>query len=399
MTILFLTTAKVSNINDPGIYTDLLREFKKNGHDVNIVCPIERKYKEKTSFFCDEGISLLKVWSPNIQKTNLIEKGFSTLILGLLFKFSIKKYINISQIDLIIYSTPPVTFNSLIIYLKKKSKAKTYLLLKDIFPQNAVDLGLIRKTSLFFKYFRQLEINLYNVSDFIGCMSPANRDYLLLNNSDLSPKKVEVNPNSIDIKNFSPKITNKDELINKYGLPDNKILFVYGGNLGKPQGVEYIKRSIDFCKNVKDAFFVIIGSGTDYHILENWIDDKCPKNVKLFNEIPILAYEELLQIADVGLIFLNPEFTIPNFPSRLLSYMKYGLPILCSVDQATDIGEIVMRNNFGLTGNIKNLDEFYSNIIVLLDIQKRKVMGQNSFNFLKNNYSVDYSYDLIINKV
>jgi glycosyltransferase involved in cell wall biosynthesis len=399
MKILFLTSAKVNNVSDPGIYNDLFKEFKNNGHDVFVVCPLERKYNEKTNFFFNAGVNVLKVWSPNIQKTNFIEKGLSMLILGFLFKISIKKYINISQIDLIIYSTPPVTFNNLITYLKKKSNAKTYLLLKDIFPQNAVDLGLIRKTGILFKYFRQLEIDLYNISDFIGCMSPANRDYLLINNPGLAPQKVEVNPNSIDIKNLTKFFFNKDELRYKYDLPNNKIIFLYGGNLGKPQGVEYIKRSIDYCKYVEDAFFIIVGSGTEYHLLKNWIDNKCPKNVKLFNEIPILQYEELLQIADVGLIFLNPEFTIPNFPSRVLSYMKYGLPILCSVDQVTDIGEIAIQNNFGLSGSIKNIEEFYSNLVVLLDVQKRKVMGQNSFNFLKENYSVELSFKLIIDKL
>jgi glycosyltransferase involved in cell wall biosynthesis len=398
MNILFLTTAKVNNINEPGIYTDLFKEFKNKGHNVYMICPVERKYNEKTTFIFDCGINVLKVWSLNIQKTNIIEKGVSMLILGLLFKFSIKKYINISQIDLIIYSTPPVTFNSLINYFKKNSKAKTYLLLKDIFPQNAVDLGLIKKTGVFFKYFRQLEINLYEISDFIGCMSPANRDYLLLNNLVLDPKKVEVNPNSIDVKNLNLKKINKDELINKYDLPENKVIFLYGGNLGKPQGVEYITRSIDYCKNLEDAFFVIIGSGTESHIVKNWIKEKCPKNVKLLNEIPVLEYEELLQIADVGLIFLNPEFTIPNFPSRVLSYMKHGLPILCSIDNSSDIGEIAIQNNFGLSGSIKNLDQFYSNLVVLLDIQNRKVMGKNSFNFLINNYSVESSCNSIINK-
>jgi glycosyltransferase involved in cell wall biosynthesis len=398
MKIIFLTTAKITNVNASGIYTDLLREFKKNGHEIYIVCPVERKFNEKTSYVHESGINILKVWSPNIQKTNLLEKGISTLILGYLFKIAIDKYINITQIDLIIYSTPPVTFNNLISELKKKSKAKTYLLLKDIFPQNAVDLEFMKKSSLIYNYFRKQERELYKISDYIGCMSPANCKYLLHQNSELNPQKIEVNPNSIDTHNFKICNLSKEEIIQKYNLPTNKVFFIYGGNLGKPQGVEYIKKNIEHCKSIKEAFFLIIGSGTEFSILENWIAEFSPQNVVLYNELPQFEYEELLRIADVGLIFLNPKFTIPNFPSRLLYYMKYSLPILCSVDEATDVGDIVFQNNFGLSCNIESSHEFLYNVILLLDNNKRKALGQNSLNFLKTNYSVDISYNLISSK-
>ena len=108
-------------------------------------------------------------------------------------------YFNNFAFDLILYSTPPITFNRLITELKKKTNASTYLLLKDIFPQNAVDLKMISEKGLIYRYFRKREKILYQISDWIGCMSMANVNYVLKNNSWLAPEKVEVNPNSIEI--------------------------------------------------------------------------------------------------------------------------------------------------------------------------------------------------------
>jgi hypothetical protein len=84
----------------------------------------------------------------NIQKTNLIEKGISTLTLESKFKRGINKYFSDIKFNLILYSTPPITLQRAVEYVKQRDNAKAYLLLKDIFPQNALDLGMLEKTGL-----------------------------------------------------------------------------------------------------------------------------------------------------------------------------------------------------------------------------------------------------------
>ena len=104
------------------------------------------------------------------------------------------------KFDLITYSTPPITLTNVVKYLKKKNpKAVSYLQLKDIFPQNAVDIGMFGEKSVFNWYFRRKEKALYKASDFIGCMSPANVEYVLEHNPEVAPEKVEIAPNTIDL--------------------------------------------------------------------------------------------------------------------------------------------------------------------------------------------------------
>ena len=100
-----------------------------------------------------------------------------------------------------LYSTPPITFERVVQFIKRRDGAKTYLLLKDIFPQNAVDLKVFGKRSPLYRHFRNKEKKLYKNADYIGCMSPANVEYILRNNPELSKEVVEVCPNSIDILN------------------------------------------------------------------------------------------------------------------------------------------------------------------------------------------------------
>ena len=134
----------VHSIDEHGIYTDLMRKFRDEGHQVTIVTPRERRIGEPTSLKQKDGVKILGVRTLNLQKTNAIEKGIGQVMVERLFKKAIKKHLGIFKADLILYSTPPITFPKVIQYLKKYNpQAKTYLLLKDIFPQNAVDLGMM----------------------------------------------------------------------------------------------------------------------------------------------------------------------------------------------------------------------------------------------------------------
>ena len=398
MKVLFLTLVKIDDIECNGIYSDLLRKFRNEGHDVTIVCPNERKHNGRTIFIKKNGVSILNVWTTNIQKTNFFEKGITTLLIEYFFLFAIKKHLNYKDYNLIIYSTPPITFTFLISWLKKKSKAKTYLLLKDIFPQNAVDLNIIKNNSLIYKYFRNREKQLYKISDFIGCMSLANLNYVLDKNLELNSSKIEINPNSIEVQDYLGPTISKNTIFSKYNIPTNKTIFLFGGNLGRPQGIEFLIKNISNCKQIKDAFFLIIGNGTEYKNISNKIEFEDLKNVLLIKELPYLDYESVLKCAHVGLIFLNPNFSIPNFPSRILNYMQNKMPVICATDFITDIGMIAQKNSFGYSCLTSDYDSFYNFVIQLLNNDVREKMGINAYNFLKNEYSVEGSYKKIIEK-
>jgi len=397
MKILFLTLARIDSIEVQGIYPDLLRKFRDHGHEVTIVSPTERKHGNKTKYIQKDGVRILNVWTTNIQKTNLFEKGITTLFLEFYYFKAIKKHVNYKDIDLILYSTPPITFTYLIKRLKKASNAKTYLLLKDIFPQNAVDLNLLKYGGILYNYFRKQEKILYKISDFIGCMSPANLNYVLKNNPEIDKNKLEVNPNSIEVKrNYFGLET---DLHTKYNIPRNKVIFIFGGNLGAPQGIDFLKANIAYCKSIKEAFFLIVGDGTEYNNFSHWIQTEGIINALLIKELPKLEYDEIIKLSHVGLIFLNPSFTIPNFPSRILSYMQNCLPVICATDLVTDIGEIAVNNNFGYKCLTSDSEVFFNYVIRLLNKELRDQMGDNAYKFLLYEYNTDISYNKIIKKI
>ncbi len=397
MNILFLTLLDFHSIYEHNIYTDLLREFTKHGHFVYAISPVEEKNCKESKIIEEEKIKILKLKIGNIKKVNIIKKGISTITLESIFIKGIKKYFYNIQFDLILYSTPPITFQRAVTYVKKRDRASTYLLLKDIFPQNAVDIGMLNKSGFkkfIYFYFRKKEKKLYEISEYIGCMSEANRNYILKYNSEINPGTVEICPNSIEIIDMRVSQTEKNKIRKKYKIPLNQTVFIYGGNLGKPQGIPFLIQCLKSQLNNPDAFFLIIGDGTEFKNIKLFFEKFKPSNMKLCQKLPQKDYDKLVSACDVGMVFLDYRFTIPNFPSRILSYMQAGLPILAATDNNTDLGKIILKGQFGWWCNSNDINTFYKLINECingdLDLKSKK-----SFEYLEKHYSIKKAYEII----
>ena len=399
MNVLYLTMSSgFNNIEASGIYTDLMRKFRDEGHEIYIIYPKERKFGGPTELITQNHVHALGVKTLNVTKTNVIEKGIGQLLLESQFMSALKRYFADVKFDLILYSTPPITFTKVIKYAKKRNpKAISYLMLKDIFPQNAVDLGVLSKKGVkgvLYRSFRNKEKKLYKVSDYIGCMSPANVKYVLEHNPEVNPAVVEIAPNSYAI----PKEIAKTDVVsvrNKYGLPIDKPIFIYGGNMGKPQGIPFLIECMDAVKDRKDCHFVVVGDGTEYPKLDAWVKEIKPKAVSVFRKLPKADYDALASVCDVGLIFLDYRFTIPNYPSRLLPYLIEQKPIIAVTDSNCDTGTLAEKYGYGFYCPSNSVNAFVKTInrMLVSDIKK---MGKNGYQFYLNNYTVDHTYQTIV---
>ncbi|MEO9004560.1 MAG: glycosyltransferase family 4 protein, partial [Ginsengibacter sp.] len=229
--------------------------------------------------------------------------------------------------------------------------------------------------------------------------SAANRSYIIRNHEYILSDKIEVNPNSIEPIPIEQSIEDKLKIREKYSLPLYKKIFVYGGNLGLPQGIDFLLQTIENSADM-EVFFLLVGAGREYKKIEQWFRQHKPKTARLLASLPKNEYDLLVGSCDVGMIFLNPDFTIPNFPSRLLSYLEFSMPVLAATDKNTDVGEVIEKAGCGIwvqSGDIKKM----------IQAIKRMITNEEEFLFMKKKarvllekeYTVDTSYRLIEAKV
>ncbi|WP_251406070.1 glycosyltransferase family 4 protein [Metabacillus litoralis] len=393
MKILYIATSFPEPSMGATIYTDLAEELYNSGHELVVAVTEQSRNKKRTELKRERGFEVLRIVIGNYFDVGYVQKGITTMKIPFLMRKGIKKYLNNKEFDLILFEAPPVTNAGLVAWAKRKFKCPAYLMLKDIFPQNAVDLGIIKSKGLIYNYFTLKEEKLLNTADYIGCMSQANIDYLLKQNSSLNSQKVELFPNT---KKITSDI-NVDRYIlrEQFGIPTDACVFLFGGNMGRPQYTDLLCRAVKECKENSNIFFLFIGRGTDRYKLEDVIKENDIKNAKVIENLPREKYEQIIKECDVGLIVLDPRFTIPNYPSRILSYMEYAKPILAATDRVTDLKDLIEESQCGAWVWSGDADTFVATVKELAISDELKIMGQNGRRCIENNFNVNKSVEIL----
>ena len=212
---------------------------------------------------------------------------------------------------------------------------------------------------------------------------------------------MEIAPNSLELVEETEdrlrvaSLGFREEILTKYGLPTDKPILIYGGNLGIPQGIPFLIECLDANADREDCHILVVGDGTYYQKLEGWYKARRPKGVTVMKGLPKVDYDKIVQACQVGLIFLDYRFTIPNFPSRLLSYLEYKMPVICATDPNCDMGAMAEENGFGYyapSNDVKAVTETIGRILA----SDMKEMGEKGYEFLKKNFLVENTYNAII---
>jgi glycosyltransferase involved in cell wall biosynthesis len=373
--ILYLSMSYNENRND--IYNNLVDELISRGHKMTIVRS-DYQIKKSQTRKINDYLLILDVKTGNPFSRNLLKKGMNQILLNYFFINSIKKKLKSETYDLVLYATPPITLYKSIRYCKEFYNAKTFLMLKDIFPQNAVDLEMISGKSLIYKYFRNEEAKYYKISDYIGCMSEGNMNYIIRNNSYLDESKIHIFPNSIRISNSSKTIFNDDYTI-----------FVFGGNLGKPQNFPFLLEVFKELREYDKARFLIVGTGTEEETIKKYIEKYKLENVTFKTFLPPDEYEKIVLESDVGIISLDSRFTIPNIPSKFQSYLKQRKPVLAITDVHTDLREMIEDHDCGWWCSALEKDEVIKKIKYICENKEKQVSkGLNGYRYLLDEFDV-----------
>ena len=384
------------------IYLDLLRAVRNAGHSVTAVACTSEDVSDELQII--EGINVYFLKVEDQFGAGRIRKGLIQMSIAPKMKTLIKKRIWDEKFDIIVYPTPPITLAGVVDICRMHYGCCTYLMLKDIFPQNAVDLHMMRENGLIHRYFKKIERHLYYVSDRIGCMSEANIEYMREHNDSDVAEKLELFPNTVEIKPFvghtddsciAENMTDPENPEDQQDTQEKVVSFVFGGNLGKPQAVGLLLDGIIRCRS--DAHFTFVGDGSESSLVEEFVAKKAPKNFTYRHSMPRDEYEQLMKSADVGIVSLSSLFTIPNFPSRVLSYMQVGKPILAVTDRFSDVGRMVSEEAHCGWWCISDDPAVLVNMIDMICTQQDRfhTYGMNGRRYLEEHFDVRSSVKIL----
>ena len=342
MKLLFVYLSLPLNSKDGGMYGSLAECFHQNGHEVTIIAPDVAHAHDSCAE--EKGMRVVRAASKETQGVaSMFKKGIALATLPFFFRRAYKEYLKNDAFDWVIMPTPPITLSGFVRYVKKRTGAKFYLILRDIHPQSVWSIGLLHNRLEYLFLDRKARIG-YRCADLIGCMSPGNIDYIkgqypgkrmgdlvLLYNWITEPPQVDID------QTLRPRL----------GL-EGKFVALFGGNLGKGQRVENIAFLAEHYRNVPDIVFLIIAKGVEKGRLQRIAEAKGLNNIRFMDYMPQKDYLNLTRSVDLGLVSINENYRVPTCPSKAVSYMAVGVPVFAMINPGNDYGEIIEKSGAGL---------------------------------------------------
>ncbi|RXK12362.1 glycosyltransferase WbuB [Malaciobacter mytili LMG 24559] len=400
MKILFLFISYPENPNDSNLTKDLSDKFNINGEEVYIATIREKKFGKPTEYSKENGVNVLRIKSGNMfNNISKFEKLFTMMTMNNNILKQIKKYWGDVKFDIVVGTTPYMANYKLINGLKTYYKCSSFLILWDLFPQNAKDLELL-KNKLVFNFFKNKEHKNLKSFDYIGCMSKGNINYVKKNYSFLDEKQLFLFPLWGNKKEHCD--INKESIRKKYNFKNDDFILVFGGNMGKPQNLGNVLKLAFEVRNIQQIKFLFVGRGTETEKLKKLKEEMKLENVSFKDFVPRNDYENLISSCNLGIVSLDPRFTVPNFPSKTIDYLKLGLPILACVDKCAfdDYGKLLENEiKAGICCLATDMQQYKENLIKLYsDKQLYLELSKNAKEYYDKFFNVENNY-LLIKKI
>lgn len=333
----------------------------------------------------ENGVKVLRIKTLPHHKVNFIIRGMAELLMPYIFFHEIKKSIK-EKIDITIVHSPPLPLTIIASKIKKFYKAKYILNLHDIFPQNAIDLEVL-KNKLIIKFFERMERNAYQDSDLIVVPSKSHKQFLE-GKRNIPAQKVHVIHHWIDTNPFL-QLRRTGKFRKLYNL-ENKFIFLFGGVLGPSQGLDLLIRIADRVKDNKDIVFLLVGDGSAKEKLVTMTKELKLSNVLFKPFIPLEEYPELVKDCDIGVICLTEKNTTPAVPAKILGYMAAAIPVVAFLHKESDGCEIVQEAKCGYAVRAGDLDKAVEIVEKIYNEKDRlKELGNNGFKYALNNFAID----------
>jgi glycosyltransferase involved in cell wall biosynthesis len=361
---------------------ELAVQYISHGHEVTVITPdVKLKKRYKIEFI--DNVKVVYFKSGEIKNTSKIKRAINETLLSYNAWYNCKEFLVNNPHDLIVYYSPSIFFGTLVNKLKKQWNAKSYLILRDLFPQWAIDNGMIKENSIITKYFKYFENINYKSANKIGLMSNKNREWFKKTYENFSNKSEVLYNWTNNTKYISKKQKYKKQL-----NIEDKIVFFYGGNMGHAQDMMNLVRLAENMQKYKEAHFVFVGAGDEVVLIENHIKNNNTSNITLLPSVNQDEFLQMLNEFDIGLFTLSKDHKTHNFPGKLLGYMVENLPILGSINPGNDLKDVIDEYNAGLICVNGEDDILFNNAIKLLDKSYRDNISKNAEKLMYDKFSV-----------
>lgn len=371
------------------LVNDLAVELRRRGHEPVVLTPSD-SIDGISQVRVEDGITVVRVRTGRIKGASKLQRGVREARLSSTLWRGAGRYLRENPCGLVLFYSPTIFFGPLVSRLKKLWHCPSYMILRDIFPDWALDAGVLRR-GLIYRYFSSVAADGYRAADVIAVQSPSNRAHFVRNFPN-EPFRIEV------LLNWTAPVDGnlrETDWRRRLGLA-GKTVFFYGGNIGVAQDMDNLMRLAAKFQLDPGVAFLFVGEGSEVPRLQKFIASRAISNVQILPSVPQTEYLAMVSEFDVGLITLDARLTSHNVPGKLMSYLNWGLPVLASINPGNDLFALLESSGAGFcTRNGDDQALFRLASTMAADADLRATMSRNARLLLDEKFSVAKAVDSI----
>lgn len=360
------------------LFKDIIGGLLDDGNEIIRLVAVENKNETEYTFgYGGPNIEYKLFKRKNSSHSNIISRYIRDTITNIREAMAILK---LKNVDVLFEDVSYSSFWT--VKAAKIKKIKVVAMLQDVWPDNAVQSGLISEQSFLYKYFEMWQKSVYKNADRIICISDDMKKFISSKNVD--EEKIDVIYNwgySDEIVDIPWK---ENKFVKKYNLDRDKFYAIYAGNIGKMQNVEIIVNAAKLLVDRKDIKFLIIGDGAKRHVIEEMA--KGLNNVEMLPMQPSEIATHIYSAAGVNIISLVSGGINTAMPSKTGVILSCGKPTICTFGLNSCFSSILKEYNV-----CKSVEPNKAGQLVKLicDLYEGKVLMKKNdiYSVFKNHFS------------
>lgn len=330
------------------LFYDLAREFQSRGHDVVVISKVPTGYlahgkivNVSSGWSVVDGVPTFRSGGFPLFSHNPFIRGLGHLTMAWVFWRSSRRW---PKADVVLVSSPPLPLAVVGAKYHRRFGAPFVLNVQDLYPQTAVDLGLL-KNHFAIMLAEQMERRTYARAAKIVVHSPGNKEFLVKQRG-VQEEKVQVIFNWVNTDIISPRPF-QNSFRMEHGLT-GKFVVSYAGIMGYAQDLTSVLQCAALMRGEKGVIFLLCGEGV---FEPRWRQMAREQNLENVLFLPMQQrdqYLDLLAASDVCLVPLSADLRTPVVPGKLQSIMASGRPVIAIVPPEADAREIIQESGGGL---------------------------------------------------
>lgn len=371
---------------------DTAKYFASQGYSVGALCGYPKEYTDEKHLPFKEavqGISIKRIRYIQLKRNRTLGRVinyFSFVFKAILHVFSLKNFRCI-----FVYTNPPI-LPLVALVANKLFKTKIIFIAYDVYPEIAYATKSISKGSLISKFMDSINNQLYQRATRVVAMTEEMKEFLLKNRKQLSFDRITVIPNWAHEKYDRHSLALDN---NQFGYDDNQFVVSYFGNMGTCQDIDTMMGAAELLKDSERIRFLIAGHGNKKQRVLEWIAEKGLNNVKMVDYLTGDEFNTALSISSCSIVSLEKGLNGTCAPSKYLSYLQAGCPVIAIVDRDSYLCKEVEKEKIGVSiqqGDSALLAE------ELMRLESDRILCEQMSKRAENLYQREYDFDIAMKK-